>query len=302
MILSTIELLTLSSLILATLIFCKSILKNKRSKTTPPLPPGPTAYPILGCLLQMINNKPAFRWIHKTMQELDTEIACFRLGNTHVIPVISPELSREFLKKHDALFASRPVYMTAKLTSNGYLSAIIAPLGDQWKKMRRVLVRYVFNQLRQTNHDDQIHGLVNMRVAARHYCGNVVRNLVFGTRFFGRGMEDGGPGVEEREHVDGVFTILLHSYGFAIADFVPWSDFFDFDGYREILTNAINNVRKYQDPEISKKVEIWQNGMREKEDDILDILINLKDSENKPLLSIQEIQAQITVSNFYIFS
>lgn len=273
MILSTIELLTLSSLILATLIFCKSILKSKRSKTTTPLlPPGPTAYPILGCLPQMINNKPAFRWIHKTMQELDTEIACFRLGNTHVIPVTSPELSREFLKKHDALFASRPVYMTAKLTSNGYLNAIIAPLGDQWKKMRRVLashvlspamhrrlhdkrqeeadhlVRYVFNQLRQTNHDDQIHGLVNMRVAARHYCGNVVRNLVFGTRFFGRGMEDGGPGVEEREHVDGVFTILLHSYGFAIADFVPWSDFFDFDGYREILTNAINNVRKYQDP------------------------------------------------------
>lgn len=34
---------------------------------------------------------------------------------------------------------------------------------------------------------------------------------------------------------------------------------------------------------------MWQNGMREKEDDILDILINLKDSENKPLLSIQEI-------------
>ncbi|KAK6146075.1 hypothetical protein DH2020_019944 [Rehmannia glutinosa] len=107
-------------------------------------------------------------------------------------------------------------------------------------------------------------------------------------------MEDGGPGIEEKEHVDGLFTILSHLYGFAIADFVPWLEVFDFDGYKKILSDAINSVRKYQDPEINKRVEKWQRGIRKTEEDILDVLINLKDSKNNPLLSIQEIKAQIT--------
>lgn len=315
-------------LLLATIIFYKWLNLKIRATTTTTttaaaattrLPPGPITYPVVGCLGEMIRNKPTFRWMRRIMQEKGSEIACFRLGNVHVITVASPELSREFLKKQDAIFASRPVCMSAKLASNGYLTAVISPMGDQWKKMRRVLasevlspamdrrlhdkrreeadhlVRYVHMQCRgrQSPGTD---GLVNVRVAAQHYCGNVIRRLVFGTRFFGGGTEDGGPGIEEREQVDGLFTILSYLYGFAIGDFVPWLEMFDFDGYRKILTSAINNVRKYQDPEIVKRVEMWQHGMREKEDDILDVLINLKDSDNKPLLSIQEIKAQITVS------
>ncbi|KAK6122664.1 hypothetical protein DH2020_043592 [Rehmannia glutinosa] len=204
--------------------------------------------------------------------------------------------------------------MSAKLTSDNYLTAVLSPVGDQWKKMRKIivskvlspamhkflhhkrteeadhLVKYVYNQCCQTNH-----GLVNVRFAARYYCGNVIRKLVFGKRFLGTGMEDGGPGIEEKEHIDGIFTILCHLYGFAIADFVPWLEVFDFDGYKKILSDAINDMRKYQDPEINKRVEMWQRGIRKTEEDILDVLINLKDSKNNPLLSIQEIKAQITV-------
>ncbi|KAL7081051.1 hypothetical protein ACP275_14G015800 [Erythranthe tilingii] len=300
-----------------------SLNPKKRSKTTPPLPPGPIGYPIIGCLLEMRKKKPTFRWIHKLMQEMDTEIACFRFGKTHVITVTSPELSRDFLKKHDLIFASRPDCMSARLTGNGYLSAIISPYGDQWKKMRRILsshalspamhtklhekrgqeadhlVRYVYTQLLSSRINSDNDGLVNLRVATQHYCGNLIRKLVFGTRFFGAGMEDGGPGLEEREHVDGLFTILRHLYGFAIADYVPCLEIFDFDGYKKILSNALDNVRKYQDQEIVKRVEMWRKGINiintdKEEDDILDVLINLRDSENNSLLSVQEIGAQIT--------
>ncbi|KAL7081055.1 hypothetical protein ACP275_14G016200 [Erythranthe tilingii] len=287
-------------------------MKRRRNDLTMsrPLPPGRTGYPIIGCLPEMIRNRPTFRWIHKLMQETDTEIACIRLGSTHVIIVTSPELSREFLKKHDLIFASRP---------HCYLSTVISPIGDQWKKMRRILsshvlspamhrklhekrgeeadhlVRYVYTQLLspQNNHNHN-NGLVNLRVATQHYCGNVIRKAVFGKRFFGPGMEDGGPGLEEREHVDGLFTILRHLYGFAIADYVPCLEVFDFDGYRKILRDARNNVTKYQDPEITNRVEMWRKGIKKTEDDILDVFINLKDSEHSPLLSVQEIRAQIT--------
>ncbi|CAA0829149.1 cytochrome p450 79a2 [Striga hermonthica] len=246
------------------------------------------------------------------MQENNTEIACIRLGRTHVIPVASPELAREFLRKHDQIFASRPFCMTAKLTSDNYLATVLSPTGHQWKKMRKImstkilsptmhrflhgkrlqeddhLVRYAYNQCRESNH-----GLVNIRAVAQHYCANVTRRMVFGKRFFGPGMEDGGPGKEEIEHVEALFTILKYLYGFSVADYVPWLEVFDFDGYKKFISNAIHNVRKYQDPEIMNRVEMWRQGIKKTEEDILDVLINLKDSENNRILSVQEISAQI---------
>ncbi|KAG8373049.1 hypothetical protein BUALT_Bualt12G0130400 [Buddleja alternifolia] len=103
------------------------------------LPPGPLGYPILGCLPQVLNNKPTFRWIDQLMKEFNTEIACIRLVSTHVITVSSLELVREIFKKQESIFASQPICMSGKLVSNGYLKAVLSPGGDQWKKMRRTL-------------------------------------------------------------------------------------------------------------------------------------------------------------------
>ncbi|XP_057763627.1 tryptophan N-monooxygenase CYP79A68-like [Salvia miltiorrhiza] len=294
------------------LIFLKLIYSIKKRSTAPPppLPPGPPAYPVVGSLPEMLSKKPAFQWMHNLMQKLNTEIVCVRLGGVHVIAVASPELSREFLKRHDAAFASRPDAVSARLISDGYSTLAFSPAGGQWKKMRRVMVSEVlstavFRRLHSTRREEADHlvryvynrrnGAVNVRDAARHYCANLIRKMVFGERFFGAGMDDGGPGNEEREHVDGLFTMLSYVYGFAIADFVPWLEVFDLDGHKRIVRNAINKVRKYQDPLINERVEMWQLGLKTQQDDILDLLINLKNEsdETKPLLSLREIKAQI---------
>ncbi|PIN03872.1 Cytochrome P450 CYP2 subfamily [Handroanthus impetiginosus] len=311
---------TILSIILA-LCFATIITKNwhkiiiKKRSQHPPLPPGRKGWPIFGCIPQMMKNKPIHKWIHNIMQELNTEIACIRLGNINVIPVTSPELACEFLKKQDAFFASRPHCMTCQMTSDGYLTAIISPLGDQWKKMKRIiisellspamhrllhnkvcleeadqLVKYVYNQCQSPLKD----GLLNVRAVARHYCGSATKKIIFGNRFFGIEMEDGGPGMEDEEHMDALFTTLNHFYAFAIADYVPWLEAFDLDGYKKTLKNSVKSMRKYQDPEIDKRVETWGQGIRKTKEDILDVLINLKDSSNNPLLSVQEIKAQIT--------
>ncbi|XP_057428526.1 isoleucine N-monooxygenase 2-like isoform X1 [Lotus japonicus] len=194
------------------------------------LPPGPKPWPIVGNLPEMLANKPAPQWIHKMMEEMNTEIACIRLGNVHVIPVTSPAIAREFLRKHDATFASRPKTMATEAISSGYLTTAVTPFGEQWKKMKKIfvnelfsplkhqwlqdkrneeadnLVFYVFNKSKNLNHDD--HGYVNVRTAARHYCSNVMRKLVFNTRYFGKGCKDGAPGFEEVEYVDAIFTLL----------------------------------------------------------------------------------------------
>ncbi|QHO48505.1 Isoleucine N-monooxygenase [Arachis hypogaea] len=93
------------------LLFIKLLkLNDSRKKSKKPrLPPGPKPWPIVGNLPQMLANKPTLRWIQNIMNDLNTEIACIRLGNVHVIPVTSPSIAREILMKQDAIFASRPL-------------------------------------------------------------------------------------------------------------------------------------------------------------------------------------------------
>ncbi|KAL0299927.1 UNVERIFIED_CONTAM: Valine N-monooxygenase 2 [Sesamum angustifolium] len=125
----------------------------------------------------------------------------------------------------------------------------------QWLHEKRCeeadhLVRYVYNQSQNPN------GLVNVRIVAQHSCGNVIRKIMFSKRFFGTGMKDGGPGLEEEEHADALFMILKYLHAFAIADYFPWLEVFDLDGNKRILKDAIKGVRKYQDSKINKRVEM----------------------------------------------
>ncbi|KDO38547.1 hypothetical protein CISIN_1g040505mg, partial [Citrus sinensis] len=169
--------------------------RNKRK----PLPPGPAPWPIVGSLPEMWRNKPTFKWIHGLMRELNTNICCIRLGNVHVIPVTSPEIALEFLKVHDSVFASRPLTMGTEYLSGGFLSIAVVPWGQQWKKMRKVvashvlhsvrldsllvkrreeaeeLVSFVYNQCIRNNVDS----VINVRLVARRYCGNVIRKIMF---------------------------------------------------------------------------------------------------------------------------
>nr|GMC81953.1 isoleucine N-monooxygenase 1-like [Ipomoea batatas]GMC81954.1 isoleucine N-monooxygenase 1-like [Ipomoea batatas] len=288
-------------------------LSNQKAAKQFPLPPGPKPWPVVGCFPQMLRNKPVFRWMINLMEEMNTEIACFRLGGTNVISVTSPEVAREILKKQDTVFASRPACASAELISSNYLISLVSPLGDQWKKMRRVLtshvlspntlnwlahkraaeadhlVRYIYNQCRNAAGC----GVVDVRAAGRHFCGNVIRQMVFSKRFFGAGTEDGGPGVEEEEHVNATFGVLAYVYSFGVSDYFPWLRMFDLDGHRKALKKAVKGVRKHQDPEVDARIKMWNNGTKTEQQDILDVLIKLKDIDGRPLLTPEEIKAQI---------
>ncbi|KAJ9699121.1 hypothetical protein PVL29_007954 [Vitis rotundifolia] len=206
------------------------------------------------------NKKPTFRWIHAFMKEMNTEIACIQLGNIHVIPVTSPEISREFLKKHDAVFASRPITMATEYSSGGFLTTAVVPWGDQWKKMRRVLasdvinpstfrwlhdkrveeadnlVRCIYNQCKISTSNNCL-GL-NLRNTVRQYSGNAIRKMILNTRYFGQGKKDGGPGVEEEQHVESLFTVLAHLYVFSLSDYFPWLRLLDLDGHEKTDSNG----------------------------------------------------------------
>jgi tyrosine N-monooxygenase len=158
----------------------------------------------------MMLNKPAFRWIHLMMEEMGTDIACIKLGGVHIIPISCPMIAREVLKKQDANFASRPLTFASKTFSAGYRNAVLSPDGDQWRKMRRLLTseiicpsRHKWLHDKRAEEADNLTGYVynlvsggdvDVRHVARHYCGNVIRRLVFNKRYFGESQPDGGPG------------------------------------------------------------------------------------------------------------
>ncbi|GMI69163.1 cytochrome P450, family 79, subfamily B, polypeptide 2 [Hibiscus trionum] len=282
----------------------------------PPLPPGPKPWPIVGNLPELIKYKrktSVSHWIHAFMKEMDTEIACIRLGNVHVIPVTCPQIGLEFLKKQDAVFASRPLTMATDVLSKGHLGPLFAPSGDQWKKMKKVmvsellskarhqwlyekrveeadnLVRYVHNQCKNSDEG----GLVNLRVAARHYCGNVTRKLLFNRRYFGGGRADGGPGLEEEEHVEAIFTSLAYVYSFCVSDYLPFLRSLDLEGHEKIMKEATTVMDKYHDPIIEDRIRQRRDGKIDEPQDLLDVLVSLTDDNGVSLLSTAEIKVQI---------
>ncbi|KAI4355376.1 hypothetical protein L6164_004157 [Bauhinia variegata] len=232
------------------------------------------------------------------MKDMNTAIACFRLGNAHVISVSSPILAREFFKKQDATFASRPLTECTDHISYGYASTVEVPFREQWKKMRKIvtndlfspfkhkwlqnkraeeaknLVRYIYNQC--VNKDKG--GLVDVRLASQHYCGNTIRKLVFGRRFFVEGRKDCGPGPEEEEYITTVFDALNFRYCFSISDYLPFLGALDLDGHKR-MEKAINIIKKFHDPITEERIREWKDGKRIEAEDLLDILITQKDDK-----------------------
>ncbi|CAK7323491.1 unnamed protein product [Dovyalis caffra] len=290
-------------------------IKSNKNIEKHPLPPGPKPWPIVGCLPTMLRNKSVPRWIHNLMKEMNTEIACIRLGNVHVIPVTCPDIACEFLKAKDDIFASRPNIMSAKIVSRDYLTTVLTPIGDQWTKMKKVLmtqvlssaghhwlyrkrveeadhlVHYVYNQCKKVVDQE---GIINLRMATQHYCANLVRKMMFNVRFLGEGMEDGGPGFEEERHVEAIFTILNHLFSFCVSDFLPSLVGFDLDGHERVMKESHGIINKYHDPIIDQRVQQWKDGTKKDVEDLLDVLITLKDDNGNPLLSKDEIKAQTT--------
>nr|XP_043639581.1 phenylalanine N-monooxygenase-like [Erigeron canadensis] len=333
---------------------------NKREGCTssnlrPLLPPGPKPFPYIGCLITMLRNKPTFQWIHRMMDDMNTNILCVRLGNVHVIVVSDPKIACEFLKDKDRMFSSRPDCVSGYLTSGGYLNASLAPMGDHWKKMRKVLATDILSMARhewlQNKRDKEVNNLlrygkicklnyllyvfdvflirhvfkltiipfhfltklsqcmyllgtftlnarpgvvsgrvVNVRVIVQQHSINIIRKIIFGSRYFGKGDAYGGHGQEVVEHFDSLSTIAGHVYAFCVTDYFPWLGWItDFDGHERNLKNALCIAKKYLDPLVDERIQQWNNDIKTKEDDLLDVFINLQN----PRLSVDQIKAQI---------
>ena len=68
------------------------------------------------------------------------------------------------------------------------------------------------------------------------------------------------------------------------------------DSHKEIIKKAYATETKHIDIEVDHRIQIWKNDNKILEEDILDILIMLKDINGNPLVNVKEIKAQVLVS------
>ncbi|CAM0877272.1 unnamed protein product [Alopecurus aequalis] len=269
--------------VLVMLIVIYVVVQRLSSKWTPSslsLPPGPSPWPVVGSLPKLKLNNPAFRWIHQVMEQMGSDIACFHLGGVHVIPITCPRIAREVLKKHDEIFASRPVTFASCVAGGGYMEAVLSPFGAQSIKMRRVLTSVIVSTSCHKH-------------LSRHYCGNVIRRLLFGSRYFGEAGDGGGPRKLEMEHIDASFAMLGILFSFCVSDYLPWLLGLDLDGHEKIVKEANTALDRLHDKVIDERWRQWKASERGEVDDFLDVLITHKD----PMLSKEEVKAQAKAIN-----
>lgn len=297
------------------LALARRFLRSKKPKGQ--LPPGRRGWPIIGNMVQMIINRPAHLWIHRVMEELQTEIACFRFARFHVITVTSSKIAREVLREKDEVFADRSDSYASHLISHGYKNIVFSSYGENWKLMKKVMttklmspttlsktlgyrnleadniITYVYNLCRLGS----VKKPINVRDTILTYCHAVMMRMMFGQRHFDKVAEDGGLGPKEKEHMDAVYLALDCLFSFNLTNYIPFLRGWNVDKEEAEVRDAVHIINRCNDPIIQERIHLWRkNSGKDMVEDWLDILITLKDDQGMPLFTFDEIRAQCKVS------
>ncbi|KAL8485841.1 hypothetical protein ACS0TY_027944 [Phlomoides rotata] len=218
----------------AALALISKIIKNRRLPNRN-LPPGPKQWPIIGNL-NLVGSLP-----HQSLHYLSKkygEIMLLKFGKFPVLVASSPNMAEQFLKVHDADFASRPLLAAGKYTGYNYSDMSWAPYGPYWRQARKIYLSEVFNakkleffkQIRVQEARNFLSRLcplsgkpVVLRDHLQRYTLSTISRMLSRDIYFTTSEED-----ELREMVDEWFFL---TGVFNIGDWIPWLSFLDLQGY-----------------------------------------------------------------------
>ncbi|XP_057793706.1 trimethyltridecatetraene synthase-like [Salvia miltiorrhiza] len=260
------------------------------------LPPGPKPWPIIGNL-NLLGSTP-HRSLHHLSQKYG-EIMLLKLGKFPVVVASSPEMARQFLKVHDAAFASRPTFAAYKHVSFEYSDVAFSPYGPYWREVRKIAVTKVLSARK-------IGSFEHTRVEERRLLLSRLKSL-------------SGKPVELREHLlrftlsiickmlfkedsivdmDEVSVMVrewfLLNGAFNIGDWIPWLDSLDLQGYIKKMKALRKKMDRFCDSVIddhlAKRVAAGDDAAKK---DFVDALLQIAAEEDGVEFTMDCVKALI---------
>ncbi|XP_058072998.1 cytochrome P450 703A2 [Magnolia sinica] len=281
----------------------------KPSKNERRLPPGPPRWPIFGNLLQL-GSLP-----HRDMATFCAKygpLVYLRLGSVDAITTDDPEVIREILFRQDDVFASRPRTLAAAHLAYGCGDVAMAPLGPQWKRMRRICMEHLLTTKRldsfMNQRADEAHHMVrdvwaqaqygeaiNLRQVLGAFSMNNVTRMLLGKQYFGVGP--GGP-QEAMEFMDithELFWLLGLIY---LGDYWPiwrWVDPFGCERKMRDVERRVDDFHEKILEEHRKARNRKMDGRDDVDDkmDFVDVLLSLPGEDGKEHMDDVEIKALV---------
>jgi cytochrome P450 len=211
-----------------------SIFLFSRKSFDSQLPPGPTAWPIIGNLHQLGPKNP-----HHILWEMSKKygpVMRLWLGSHPLVVVSSAQAAAEFVKVQDKAWGGRPPSIAGEIFSYNYRNVVWAPYGNYWRHVRKICSLELLtpkrletfrapraeelSQMIKTMFQDGEKGeAVNLQVKLGHLSSNNITRMLLNKRFF-----DADTAGEEDSHrfTELIFEVFSISLTLLIGDFIPW--------------------------------------------------------------------------------
>ncbi|KAH6770214.1 hypothetical protein C2S52_015017 [Perilla frutescens var. hirtella] len=269
---------------LPTFFICLSHHKN-RSKSI--VPPGPSGLPLIGNLHQLARTATPHIYLFK-LSKIHGPLMQLKFGSTPVLVVSSAKLAEEVMKTKDLAFCSRPKFRGQQKISYNGIDVAFSPYDSYWREVRKITVTHLLSQrkvqsfhpIREDEISRMIRAIASLSSSSRpvnlsEIATTLTSNMIFRISF-SRRYEYGDRGAEIRRFD----RLLQEAQALVAAPFV--SDYFP--GFRWVervmgLEKRLQKNFQELDSFYQELIDDHLDPMREKqgeEDDILDILLNLK--------------------------